>query len=391
MTDIPLDQLHQEEYIYDATQQPTVDIVNGGGVLMNFLKSIKPGADLVGALAPTFSLKPKSFLEWMSELLQPKDFLLKASKISKPEKRMLSVLKYICEAIATMPQQGVQQVKGYNPILGETFECSWQHETSTTTFFAEQVSHHPPISASYIENKACGLQIEVVFQPKVRFHGSLSGPSVQSHIEGAIFIHLAPHKEKYEVRLPHFVCRNLLFGGSYCELNDEMTITCSNGMKSSITFKSKSKNKCAGQIVRGVHGHSLDVVGRIDGVANEKLVIYQKDKPSLLMNAASIKTVNKIVKPVAEQEATESRRVWHAVTKCIFEKNLDQATKYKTLIEDQERSLKKERDSRGEKWTPKHFSVVQKNGKHVPLGSSTPFYRYNKFNQFHDSEDHKAE
>mmetsp|Transcript_1952 Transcript_1952/g.7007 ORF Transcript_1952/g.7007 Transcript_1952/m.7007 type:complete len:383 (-) Transcript_1952:410-1558(-) len=350
----------------------------------------QPGADLVGALAPTFSLKPYSFLEWVSELLQPKDFLLKAPKISNPEKRMLSILKYICEAVSTMPQQGVQQVKGYNSILGETFECSWEHETSTTTFFGEQVSHHPPISACYIENKTCGLQIEIVFQPKVRFHGSLSGPSVQSHIEGAIFIHLVPIKEHYEVRLPHFVCRNLLFGGSYCELNDDLTITCSNGLKSTVNFRSKSKNKCTGQLVRPTHNRD-EVLYKIEGVSNQKLTVHHKDKPSLLMNAASIKTTKKNVKPVAEQTEIESRRVWHAVTKSIFEKNLDQATKYKTLIEDAERVLRKQRDSRGEKWTPTHFETVKKNGKEIPLGNSTLYYRYKKFDHFHESVEKKDE
>lgn len=59
--------------------------------------------------------------------------------------------------------------KPYNPILGEVFRCYWNLSSTTTTtnnndsplpwaktsdliFIAEQVSHHPPISAFYAEN-----------------------------------------------------------------------------------------------------------------------------------------------------------------------------------------------------------------------------------------------
>ena len=51
--------------------------------------------------------------------------------------------------------QGSIAKKPYNPIIGETFHCSWDlpsssdqsngaPENSRVTFVAEQVSHHPP-------------------------------------------------------------------------------------------------------------------------------------------------------------------------------------------------------------------------------------------------------
>lgn len=378
------EQLKLEEYIYDADKQPDVDIINGGSILVNFLRSIKPGADLVGALAPTFSLKPFSFLEWISVLLEPKDFLLELPKIDSAEKRMLTVLRYVLEATATMPQNGVQQVKGYNSILGETFECSWKHESSTSSFFSEQVSHHPPISAAYIENKTAGIQIEIIFQPKVKFVGSFTGPYVQSHLEGNAYIHIPSLKEVYKVDFPHFVCRNLIFGGSYCELNDEMKITSSSGYEVIISYKSKSNNKLSGEVTL-----RKEKVCSFDGISNQKVTCTGKSN-LVLFDIKNVKRSPRYVKPLSEQSTNESRRVWHTVTKSIYKKNLELATKYKTLIEENERKVKKERDSNGEKWTPRYFSVLKKEDGHaIHLGPSTLYYRYNDFEKFQSSD--KAE
>lgn len=51
--------------------------------------------------------------------------------------------------------QGSLAKKPYNPIIGETFHCSWDvggengNQASRMLYVAEQVSHHPPgISSS---------------------------------------------------------------------------------------------------------------------------------------------------------------------------------------------------------------------------------------------------
>ena len=41
--------------------------------------------------------------------------------------------------------------KPFNPLLGETYECI--REDRGWRFIAEQVSHHPPISACYCDSK----------------------------------------------------------------------------------------------------------------------------------------------------------------------------------------------------------------------------------------------
>lgn len=66
-----------------------------------------------------------------------------------------------------LPKQGIYGVKPYNPILGEQFYCYWKHRDSKTEFHAEQVSHHPPISAAHLLNKKKKLEFNGWIQPKI--------------------------------------------------------------------------------------------------------------------------------------------------------------------------------------------------------------------------------
>jgi len=49
----------------------------------------------------------------------------------------------------------MQQQKGFNPILGETFQA----KIGNTHYYSEQVSHHPPVFCFY------------VFNPKFKIYG----------------------------------------------------------------------------------------------------------------------------------------------------------------------------------------------------------------------------
>lgn len=63
-------------------------------------------------------------------------------------------------------------------------------------------------------------------------------------------------------------------------------------------------------------------------------------------------------------------RLWSKVTEGIKEKNLDKATDSKTAIEDAQRQRVKEREEKGETWTPKYF--IQKGEKFYPNVDALP-------------------
>lgn len=64
--------------------------------------------------------------------------------------------------------------KPYNPILGETFRCFWLHPNGTRSHFvAEQVSHHPPVSAFYVSNREEGYVVNCSCLAKSKFYGEM--------------------------------------------------------------------------------------------------------------------------------------------------------------------------------------------------------------------------
>lgn len=77
-------------------------------------------------------------------------------------------------------------MKPYNPILGEKFYCKFEHPDSTTEFKAEQVSHHPPISALVMENREHNLVYTSTTYPISTFWGN----RVDMAIDGEHFLHI---------------------------------------------------------------------------------------------------------------------------------------------------------------------------------------------------------
>jgi hypothetical protein len=70
----------------------------------------------------------------------------------EPEQRFTSVLKWWISNLVTTPRLGIMHCKPYNAIHGEVFACKFIQDDSKTFYIAEQVSHHPPISALYLVN-----------------------------------------------------------------------------------------------------------------------------------------------------------------------------------------------------------------------------------------------
>ena len=96
--------------------------------------------------------------------------------------------------------------KPANPLLGETFEF----EFDDCKGFAEQVSHHPPITAFYIESPY--FKLEANTSMSIRFWGK----HIEVGINSPIFITLMNPElgieEKYNMKFPKTNVTNMIFG-----------------------------------------------------------------------------------------------------------------------------------------------------------------------------------
>lgn len=72
---------------------------------------------------------------------------------------------------------------------------------------------------------------------------------------------------------------------------------------------------------------------------------------------------------------TETAHVWSELSEAILSKKWEKAKEAKKIIEERQRELRRERESKGEKWVPKHFTVSynkEKGWNCSPIKSSVP-------------------
>jgi hypothetical protein len=131
--------------------------------------------------------------------------------------------------------------KPYNPILGETFRCYWQHANGSKTYYiSEQVSHHPPISAFYVANRREGFIVSSSILAKSKFYGN----STSAILEGTAKVSLLPRGEDYMLTSPYAHCKGILMGTMTMELGGKVSIECGKtGYNTEMEFKLRVSDK----------------------------------------------------------------------------------------------------------------------------------------------------
>lgn len=108
--------------------------------------------------------------------------------------------------------------KPLNPILGEHFTCKWKFEDgSESLYLAEQVSHHPPMSAYFYMNPEHHIRIDGLLKPRSKFLGNrlvlrflhlLTCFSAGTIMEGRAILTLLNHdNEEYIITQPNMYAR----------------------------------------------------------------------------------------------------------------------------------------------------------------------------------------
>lgn len=115
-------------------------------------------------------------------------------------------------------------------IVGETYEL--EREDLGFRFFAEQVSHHPPVSAWIADSPHFRLYGSLL--PKIKFWGK----SVEVKPEGTVTCELLNKKETYTWRPINCCVHNIIVGKLWIEQYGTMEITNhTTGMKAVLNFK----------------------------------------------------------------------------------------------------------------------------------------------------------
>ncbi|MDP2437360.1 MAG: OSBP family protein, partial [archaeon] len=132
------------------------------------------GSDLTTMSMPISVHEPTSFLQRMAETLQYHHLLEAAGSTTDPVRQCMltavfAVVAYSCN---------VRTQKPFNPYLGETY----QYDDGNVRFFAEQVSHHPPIGACVLDASQFTFFQDMCVQTKFGGNNLDVTPSGEWHV-----------------------------------------------------------------------------------------------------------------------------------------------------------------------------------------------------------------
>ncbi|KAH0627307.1 hypothetical protein JD844_002849 [Phrynosoma platyrhinos] len=356
-------------------------------IILHLISQLKLGMDLTRVVLPTFILEKRSLLEMYANFLAHPDLLLSVSSGATPEERIISFVEYYLTAFHE-GRKGAVAKKPYNPIIGETFHCSWDvpkdrvksfRTTSASSslkdpassecyklrFVAEQVSHHPPISCFYCECKEKKMCANVHVWTKSKFMGMSIGVSMVG--EGVLY--LMEHEEEYVFTLPCAYARSILTI-PWVELGGKVNIHCvKTGYSATVTFHTKPfyGGKLHRVTAEVKHNPTNTIVCKAQGEWNGTLEFTYSSGETKIIDTTKLPVIRKKIRPTAKQGPFESRHLWQQVTSALKEGNISLATDYKRFLEERQRAEERQRVASNTPWKPKYFikEVKSSIGLHV--------------------------
>ncbi|XP_074858596.1 oxysterol-binding protein-related protein 9 isoform X4 [Carettochelys insculpta] len=347
-------------------------------VIMHLLSQVRLGMDLTKVVLPTFILERRSLLEMYADFFAHPDLFVSISDQKDPKDRMVQVVRWYLSAFHA-GRKGSVAKKPYNPILGEIFRCHWmlpdaENEDNvepvsegpvpwvtknSVTFVAEQVSHHPPISAFYAECFGKRIQFNAHIWTKSKFLGM----SIGVHNIGQGCVTCLDYDEHYILTFPNGYGRSILTV-PWIELGGECSISCSKtGYNANIIFHTKpfyggKKHRITAEIFSPNDKKSFcSIEGEWNGVMYAK---YATGESVVFIDTKKMPTIKKKVRKLEDQEEYESRCLWKDVTYNLKIRDIDAATEAKHRLEERQRA---EARARKEKETPWETRLFHEDGE----------------------------
>ncbi|RXG62127.1 Oxysterol-binding protein-related protein 6 [Armadillidium vulgare] len=174
------------------------------------------GKDLSKVCMPISINEPLNMLQRLCEELEYSELLDKAAGLHDPTERMIQVAAFAVSSYASTIYRAAH--KPFNPLLGETYECI--REDKGFKFIAEQVNHHPPVSACH------AVSNNYIFWQDLRIKTKFWGRSLEFQPSGTVYVYLPNHEERYEWNKVTSCVHNLYGGGQrWVDQYGEMIIT----------------------------------------------------------------------------------------------------------------------------------------------------------------------
>lgn len=383
-------------------------------LFLSILKKFIGVADIANVRfsLPAQLLEPIPNLEYWHYIDRPETFV-SIGKSDDDLGRMLEVLRYWFTKDLKFVKG--KPIKPYNSVLGEFFRCNWevkedapsiaspgeappqpppdplngtQGDPVRISYLTEQTSHHPPVSAYWVECPARGLIARGYDQISAKFSGTYI-KVVAGNFNKGLYITLKNRgDEEYHMTHPDSQLSGFLRGSLYISVADVAVIKCAKtNLKALLhyveeSYFGKAQNKVIGVVYRYDPENDKytkprdvpdnEVLVKIEGDWKDKIYYTvpsskatkeypnleaNKDK-QLLIDIAPLMPVPKIVPPPEEQLDNESRKFWSELTVAINDKKFGDASRIKQDIEQKQRDRAAEREKDKKVFKPRFFKFA---------------------------------
>ena len=266
--------------------------------------------------------------------------------------------------------------KPFNPILGETFEFA--PNDGSYRLLAEQVSHHPPITAEFTD--AANYQLWSTTNSKVNFKGT----HVEVKVRGECHAMLKKFNDQIVHDLPVFTINNLIIGTRYVDYIGEVPYTnLTTGDTGLMSFKKRgrgSKGAFEGQgwikdkdgnLRYTLYGQWNSHLMLKDLTTGQEIKIWEKTPvPDEFEEQYSLTQFAKMLNYLNEDLAckllpTDNRL--RPDQRALEFGLLDLATSEKRRLEEKQRKRAEELKDQGRVHQPRWFRESEKNLDNIPV------------------------
>uniref|UniRef100_A0A8C8K898 Oxysterol-binding protein n=1 Tax=Oncorhynchus tshawytscha TaxID=74940 RepID=A0A8C8K898_ONCTS len=331
--------------------------------LWNILRN-NIGKDLSKVSMPVELNEPLNTLQHMCEELEYTELLDRAADTEDPYERMAIMAAFVISGYSSTYYRAGS--KPFNPLLGETYECI--REDKGMCFIAEQVSHHPPISACHADSN------KFTFLQDVRWKNKFWGKSMEILPIGTVNVILPSFGDHYEWNKVTTCVHNILSGRRWIEHYGEITVrnTKSSACICKLTFV---KGNYWSSNVNEVQGFVMDqegkVVRRLFGKWHEGLYCGVPPSARCIWRPGSMPTdyelyygftrfaieLNELCPEMQDLLPPTDAR-FRPDQRHLEEGNVEMAASEKQRIEDMQRTRRKWQDENDIKHEPRFFKKV---------------------------------
>ncbi|XP_015269245.1 PREDICTED: oxysterol-binding protein-related protein 6 isoform X3 [Gekko japonicus] len=338
---------------------PDTSNINLWNILRNNI-----GKDLSKVSMPVELNEPLNTLQHLCEELEYSELLDKAAECDDLYERMVLVAAFAASGYASTYYRAGS--KPFNPVLGETYETI--REDKGFRFFAEQVSHHPPISACHCESK------NFVFWQDIRWKNKFWGKSMEILPIGTLNVILPKYGDCYVWNKVTTCIHNILSGRRWIEHYGEITIrnTKSSACICKLTFvKVNYWNSNVNEVQGVIMDQEGKVVHRLFGKWHEGLYCGVGPSAKCIWRPGSMPTnyeryygftrfaieLNEL-DPALKDLLPKTDARFRPDQRFLEEGNLEAAAAEKQRIEDLQRTRRRYLEENNMEHVPKFFKKV---------------------------------